>query len=220
MSRTPLDRPERTRPADTRPTNGHSTGARAVDGEGHRKRRLGWLWWLLGLLALAAIIALLVGLTGGDDSDERSATPSGQSENSGQSGGAGGTTAAGDLSAGDVKLLPVPSGGFAGSVGDSAQGRDVVVQSVVRGQEDPNALEGFWVGSSAQDRVYIEWGGDVGTDEATYRPKVGEKVNLTGPVRPAPEDPARTLNLNAADADLVSSQGAYINAEDVTPAGG
>src|SRR4051812_17466429 len=128
---------------DTRPSNGHSTGARAVDGEGHRKRRLGWLWWLLGLLALAAIIALLVGLTGGDDGDERTATPSGQNEPSGQSAGAGGTTAAGELGAGDVKLLPVPNGGFAGSVGDSAQGRDVVVQSVVRGQEDPNALEGF-----------------------------------------------------------------------------
>jgi hypothetical protein len=90
----------------------------------------------------------------------------------------------------------------------------------VRGQEDPNALEGFWVGSSAQDRVYVEWGGDVGADEATYRPKVGEKVNLTGPVRPAPEDPAQTLNLKAADADLVRSQGGYINADDVTPAGG
>jgi hypothetical protein len=215
-----LNQPERTRSADTRPSNGHSAGAHAVEGGGHRKRRLGWLWWLLGLMALAAIIALLVGLIGGDDSDERTATPSGQNGQSGQSAGAGSTTAAGNLSAGDVKLLPVPSGGFAGSVGDSAQGRDVVVQSVVRGEGDPNALEGFWVGSSAQDRVYVEWGGDVGTDEATYRPKVGEKVNLTGPVRPAPEDPAQTLNLKAADADLVRSQGAYINADDVTPAQG
>ena len=62
--------------------------------------------------------------------------------------------------------------------------------------------------------------GDVGTDEATYLPKVGEKVNLTGPVRPAPEDPAQTLNLKAADADLVRSQGGYINAADVTPTKG
>jgi len=93
------------------------------------------------------------------------------------------------------------------------------VQSVVRGQEDPDALEGFWVGSSEQDRVYVEWGGDVGSDEATYVPNVGEKVNLTGPVRPAPQDPERTLNLSAPEAELVSSQGGYVNADEVTPAG-
>ena len=43
------------------------------------------------------------------------------------------------------------------------------------------------------------------------------KVNLTGPAR-APESPGQTLSLEAAAADLVRSQGAYINADDVTPA--
>ena len=92
------------------------------------------------------------------------------------------------------------------------------MQSVVKGQEDPNALEGFWVGSGKQDRVYVEWGGDVGSNEADYQPRVGEKVNFTGPVRAAPQKPEKTLNLNAADAKLVRSQGGYVNADEVTPA--
>jgi hypothetical protein len=214
-----LDRPERTRGADTRPTNGHSTGARAVDDGGHRKRRLGWLWWLLGLLALAAIAALLLGVFGGDDDTDNA--PSTASQN-GQPAGtdAAGTAAAGALTAGGTNLLPVPDGGLNGAVGQDAQGRDVTVQSVVKGQEDPDALEGFWVGSSEQDRVYVEWGGDVGADEADYQPKVGDKVNLTGPVRAAPQDPEQTLNLSTDDAQLVRSQGAYVNADEVTPASG
>ena len=103
-------------------------------------------------------------------------------------------------------------------MGEVAQGRGVIVQSVVTGQENPDALEGFWVGSSQQDRVYVEWGGDVGANEADYVPKVEEKVNLTGPVRAAPQDPAQTLNLSPDDAQLVRSQGAYVNADEVTPA--
>jgi hypothetical protein len=63
------------------------------------------------------------------------------------------------------------------------------VQSVVKD-------EGFWVGSSQRNRVHVEYGGDVGVDENQgVEPSVGDKVNLTGPVRTAPENPARTLNL-------------------------
>jgi hypothetical protein len=218
MARTPIEPRDRSLHSGQRHTNGQGTGARAADGEPHRKRRLGWLWWLLGLLALAAIVALLAGLLGNDDDDGgNAANNSGQS---GQSATAGGDNTAAGLSAGGTQLLPVPSGGLGNGVGQQAQGRDVIVQSVVRGQEDPDALEGFWVGSSQQDRVYVEWGGDVGSDEATYVPKEGEKVNLSGPVRPAPEDPEQTLNLNAADAELVRSQGGYVNADEVAPSDG
>ena len=212
MARTPIEPRDRSLPSDQRYTNGRGAGARSAGSDPHRKRRLGWLWWLLGILALAAIVALLAGLIGRDD-DERAAT--GQTTN-GQTGGAPAT----GLSAGGTQLLPVPSGGLGDAVGQCAQGREVVVRSVVRGQEDPDALEGFWVGSSDRDRVYVEWGGDVGADEASYVPKVGETVNLSGPVRPAPENPERTLNLGSADAELVRSQGGYVNAEEVTPAGG
>jgi hypothetical protein len=155
-----------------------------------------FLWLLLGLLALAGIIALIAGLAGGDDDS---------------------ASTGGGLRAGNTQLLPVPGDGLGSLVGQTVQGREVVVQSVVRGQEDPDALEGFWVGSGNQDRVYVEWGGDVGSNEADYTPKVGEKVDLTGPVRPAPQDPERTLNLEPADAELVRSQGGYVNADEVKP---
>jgi hypothetical protein len=81
------------------------------------------------------------------------------------------------------------------------------VQSVVKD-------EGFWVGSSQRNRVHVEYGGDVGVDENQgVEPAVGEKVNLTGPVRPAPQNPARTLNLPTHDAQQVTEQDAYINAD-------
>jgi hypothetical protein len=88
----------------------------------------------------------------------------------------------------------------------------VTVQSVTEA--------GFFVGTSAQDRRFVEWGGDVGDDEADqpFRPQVGDKVNLTGPVKEAPEDPAQTLDLPEQDAALVSEQGAYVNADSVEPA--
>jgi hypothetical protein len=165
-------------------------GARPVRGE--RPKRRG-LWLLLGLLALAAIIAiLLIALIGGDD-DSQSAS-------------------AGTLKSGDRALLPVPRSGLRPLVGQTVTGDGVRVQSVVR-------HEGFWVGTSATDRVYVEYGGRVGENEANaFTPRVGQSVTLTGPVRPAPADPARTLKLGAADARLVSREGGFVNAARVQAA--
>jgi hypothetical protein len=87
-----------------------------------------------------------------------------------------------------------------------------VVQSV-------NGNEGFFVGSSATERVYVEWGGDVGEDEASrFQPQKGDRVNLTGPVQPAGAKQIRKLKLSSADAELVRSQGAFVNADLVTAA--
>jgi hypothetical protein len=184
-------------------------GARAV-GDGGRKRR-GLLPWLLGGLALLALAALLVALlSGGDD---KKATSSGSSSRAQPGAAAGAAT----LTAGSAAVLPGKATGVGDSVGETARGRSVVVQSVVQAAENPNGLEGFWVGSSKSDRVYVEYGGDVGGDEAAFKPKVGQKVNLEGPVKAAPEKAARVLNLSAADAALVTRQGAYINASQVTP---
>jgi hypothetical protein len=219
MSRTPTQRPERTTTGARAAGDRHSTGARAVGGEPPAKRRMGWLWWLLGLLAVALIAALLIGLIGGDDS-ENAQNPAGQNDQTERTTAGGGTASSATLRAGGTSLLPVPSSGLGDTVGEVARARAVVVQSVVTGQENPDALEGFWVGSSEQDRVYVEWGGDVGANEADSQPTVGDKVSLTGPVHAAPQDPEQTLNLSADDAQLVRSQGAYVNADEVTPAGG
>ena len=92
-------------------------------------------------------------------------------------------------------------------VGGDAVGNDLRVVSVVDG-------EGFWVGSSDVRRIYVEYGGDVGEDETTKGlPKVGDRVDLLGAIRPAPQDPARTLNLGPRDAAQVRDQGVFVNAD-------
>jgi hypothetical protein len=192
-------------------TGNNSQGARAAgDGGPHRKRG-GWLWWLLGLLALLLLGALLLGLLGGDDDKSSSSSNQAAQQTATPDAGttAGATSGAGSLTARGESLLPVPSGGLADFEGEPATGKDVTVQSVVKD-------EGFWVGSSQQDRVYVEYGGDVGANENQgVEPAVGDRVNLTGPVRPAPANPAQTLNLGTEDARTVSDQGGYVNADSV-----
>ena len=214
------------RPPSNRRTSG--TGARAADGGGGGRKKRGLLPLLLGLLALAAIAALLIGLLGGDDESSQPASDQGGSSAQSDSAAEGGSTAqggsggggdAGTLAAGGAAVLPSAAADIGQHAGERAEGKAVVVQSVVQNAEDPDALEGFWVGASEQDRVYIEWGGDVGANEATYQPKVGEKVDLSGPVKAAPEKAERVLNLSPADARIVKEQGAYVNAEDVKPTG-
>ena len=169
------------------------TGSRRVEGSGSGGMRK-LLPLLLGLLVAGLLALLLISLIGGDDSDD---------------GGNAGSNA-GQLAAGGTKLLPPPANGLSGQVGETASGSNVVVQSV-------NGNEGFFVGSSATERVYVEWGGDVGENEASrFRPDVGQRVNLTGPVQNAGASELAKLKLSSADADLVRSQGAFVNADRVT----
>lgn len=178
----------------------HPTGARAVGG-GHR-RRAGWLWPLLALLALLLLIGLLVALLSGDDDKGGNASSGNQAQQS--------APANGNLTAAGQTLTPDT---LKAQVGQDASGKNLVVQSVVEG-------EGFWVGTSQADRVYIEYGGAAGKTEAGFKPdRPGQRVNLDGPVRPAPADPVDTLKLPEADAAKVKEQGAYINANSVQQAG-
>ncbi len=65
----------------------------------------------------------------------------------------------------------------------------------------------------------MEWGGDVGEDEASrFQPKKGQKVNLTGPVQAATPETLGKLKLSAEDAALVKSQEGFVNADQVTEA--
>jgi hypothetical protein len=174
---------------------GQRAGAVRLGGGDDRRRRGGWLKWLLPLLMLAALAIALVALLGGDDDKASSGA---------------GSAGAGSLVAGGKDLLSLPAEGLEGSVGKDAKATGVTVQSVVEG-------EGFWVGSSKQDRVYVEYGGAAGENEqGAFRPKVGDKVNLTGPVRPSPQDPAAALRLDEADAALVKRNGGFINADRVS----
>ena len=173
--------------------NTHATGARRLerDRRGGGLRKL--LPLLLALLLAAALALLLISLLGGDDDSD-------------------GGSNTGRLSAGGAQLLPPPAGGLSGEVGKAATGKGVVVQSV-------NGNEGFFVGSSKSDRVYVEWGGDIGRNEASkFQPRQGDKVNLTGPVQAAGPEQLRKLKLSADDRKLVQSQGAFVNADRVTAA--
>ena len=174
--------------------HGHRTGARRVGGSGGGLRKL--LPLLLGVLLAVLLALLLISLIGGDDSDDGGNTGS----NSGQ------------LAAGGVSLLPPPPNGLSARTDETATGKNVVVQSV-------NGNEGFFVGSSAKERLYVEWGGDVGENEASrFQPQKGDRVNLTGPVQPAGAKQIQKLKLSSADAELVRSQGAFVNADRVTAA--
>jgi hypothetical protein len=192
-------------------------------GDGGRKRG-GWWWWLLGLLALLLVLALLLGLFSGGDDDEAGQGAGGTTaQTTATTGGTDGGAAAGggaqDGAAGGAtltvegeSLLPVP-GDLSGFVGRTAQGRGVEVQSVPGEQ-------GFFVGTSEEDSVYVEYGARAGEREpgAEFRPEVGQRVDVTGEVRPAPDEPGRTLGVAGADEQRIARQGAFVNADSVTAA--
>ena len=107
---------------------------------------------------------------------------------------------------------------FSSMVDSQATGTGLQVLSKTKG--------GFVVGKPGTDptsseAVFVEYGSKVGGDEtaSTYRAKVGDTVDLTGPVKEAPENPGRTLELQAAEAKLVKDQGAYVNADTVKKTG-
>jgi hypothetical protein len=213
--------------------NGRDIGAHSVGG-GRRRKRPGWLLPLLALLALLALIALLIGTCSGDDDEGDTARTPAATETepapqpepatpapSDDADGAGGAQApagegdgGGTLTAGTTDVLAAQTADEA-AVGEQAQGRDLQVVEVI---ED----EGFFVAPGPDDtnRTYVEFGGDVGADEQGFTPQVGDTVDLEAEVRPAPEDPAQTLNLDAEDAETVSSKGFFVNATSVERAGG
>ena len=166
------------------------------------------LWLALGLFALACLAALLIS-AGNDDAGDRG---DGRSQDRQQQTAAPAGAGEGRLTAGGAAIVPGQAAQLRNHVGQPAQGQNLTVQSV-------SGKSGFFAGTSPQDRVYVEWSSAVGENEANFVPKVGERVNLRGPVRPAPANPAQTLKLQPQDAELVRSQGAFVNADAVGRAG-
>ena len=200
-------------------TSHSGVGARSVGAGG--KKKGGLLKWLLPLLLLLVLAIVLIALlSGGDDDSERSgatqapaasAAPDDPSSRA-TGGAAAGAGAAGTLvTVGDVSLLGADAEAFGGAVGEQATGRGIEVLSVIEN-------EGFFVGTSEQDRVYVEFGAEVGENETArdYQPSAGDRVDLRGEIRPAPQEPGRTLHLEQADARVVERQGAFINATNVS----
>ena len=191
-------------------------GARSLGKE--RGKKGGGIWKLLLALLLLLLLAfaLITLLSGDDDNDAGSganapAVQQAAPNNAGGAAAGAGGAGAGTLVGGaDTSLLGADGGMLGGMVGEQATGTGIEVLSV--------AVQGFFVGTEEQDRVYVEFGADVGEDETArdYTPSVGDAVDLRGEIRPAPEDPGRTLRLEAADANVVETQGGFINATNVS----
>ncbi len=174
-----------------------------------RKRKRGLLPLLLGLLLLLGLIALALALlgNGGDDKAKKdpASTPSQQQQQQPSQSAAG----AGALQVGGESLQP--GADLSGMVGQDAriEGAKVV-------QVDGDG--GFWVGRSGDQRTFVEYGPAAGADEATQMPKVGDTVNLTGPVAEPPKQPGRTFGIPVSSEKVILKQGGYVNADRVTPA--
>lgn len=112
----------------------------------------------------------------------------------------------GTLTAGGTALLPLsdsatPDGSLAGYVREPAVGRGVTVLSVP-------ADEGFWIGTSDTDRVWVQL---IGAGESPYVVRPGDTVSFDGVVVAHGADfPARVCVGTEQGADLLATQAAHI----------
>ena len=204
-----------------RPAGATPIGARSDD----RRKKKGLLWGALAALALLAI-ALLLSQCGGNDpaggtdaagdaaSGSRSAdasestgtTPS-ASESPDGAGADGAAGSAGTIDVGGQSLLDqVAQGGaaaaLAGVEGQEATATGAQVLSVP-------ADEGFWVGSSETDRVWVQLTGEAG--ESPYQVQEGDAVDFTGTVTAHGEGFADEVGVDDAEgAAQLTEQAAHI----------
>jgi hypothetical protein len=118
--------------------------------------------------------------------------------------GTGGAAADASLISGGQALLPVPAGGLAAYSGQAAEATSVAVESVI-------SDEGFWVGDSADQRVFVRL--VTGGAESPVQIERGRRVSFSGTVTPNPAD-LSTLGITAEEgADLLMQQGQYIDVQ-------
>ena len=124
----------------------------------------------------------------------------------GPAGAGAGAAVQGALTADGTSLLPVaqvagPNGELSSQVGKTATAQGVLVQSVP-------ADEGFWVGTSETDRVWVQLSG---TGESGYVVQQGDRVDFTGQI--AAHDPgfATQVGVDPAEgAEQLGQQGSHI----------
>jgi len=167
-----------------------------------RRRRPAWLiWLLLGIIALVVLLLLLsrCGDNSSTSTNTTMASPSSPATSASASAtsstttptasptapagagagagavagtGLGALTATGNGAAVLPLAASVPDGGLAALAGQAVTGERVLVQSVP-------ADEGFWVGDSATDRVWVQL---KGSGESSFTVKAGDHVSFTGAV--------------------------------------
>lgn len=195
-------------------------------GASDRKRRPAWLLPLLLLLAALVVGSLLLSQCGGDDDDDAAAadgSPSSTSSSSavpspsttgsasptaGAGAGQAGAGQAGTLTAGTTSLLPLtaqadPAGALGAVSGQDVQG------TAVRVLEVP-ADEGFWVGTSDSERIWVQLTGD---GESPYQVEAGDVIDLQGTLVPHAAGFAAQVGVtDAAAAAQLDEQGHHVEA--------
>lgn len=128
-------------------------------------------------------------------------------------GGSGGGLATGSasLTAGGQAILPLPAGGLAPLSTTAVSGTSVPVESVV-------SDEGFWVGTSASERVFVVLTPEArgGAGESPFQVQAGQSINLAGTLVPLPAAGAGALGVEAAEGgDQLATQGHVVEATQV-----
>ena len=197
-----------------------------------------WWAWLLGL-ALLALLAfwLLSNLGGNNDSGSNNGTGgAGQTQAAGgggssddgaaASGGVGGDGGEGGEASGDAG-----AGASGGAGGDGGTGA-ITDLAEISGASDGGAVSGrateldgvtvqsvtgdvtFWVGESAEDRVFVRMDEEASGGEQGIQIREGQTLRITGQVDDVPDDTAE-LDLSEEDATALGEEPVYIAASKV-----
>jgi hypothetical protein len=173
---------------------------------GSHPRRAWWLW-----LVVVALLVVAIGFafsrcgTGSDTAAPPApAVPSAAPPTTAQA--APSTGGPGRLTAGEALLIPVgrAANGDARLAGQT--GQDVTAESVP--VESVPLDEGFWIGSSVTDRVYVQL---EGATESGYTVGPGDRVSFTGRLVANPPGFVGATGLAPqAGADQLERQGAHV----------
>ncbi|MGY5884638.1 hypothetical protein [Modestobacter lacusdianchii] len=182
---------------------------------------------------LAAIVlgSLLLSQCGGDDDDDASAAGRSTSDSSpsstsssptdpspsttgsasptaGTGAGQAGAGQAGTLTAGTTSVLPLttqadPASALSGVTGQDVQGTAVQVLEVP-------ADEGFWVGTSDSERIWVQL---TGGGESPYQVEAGDVIDLQGTLVPHAAGFAAQVGVtDTAAAAQLDAQGHHVEA--------
>ncbi|MCZ2828151.1 hypothetical protein O2W14_04785 [Modestobacter sp. VKM Ac-2986] len=213
------------------PAAGTTRGATSV---GPQKKRKG-LWLALALAAAVIALLLLLSQCGGDDdpqpgaagassspsssSSSASASPSSSASSSPSATSSAGGGAAGGAAAGQPSSLVAADGT---AVLDPAAPADPApVLGQVAGQQvtatavqvlSVPADEGFWVGSSDAQRVWVQLAGAAG--ESPYQVRQGDRVDFTGTVTAHDGQFPATVGVDDAEgAAQLATQAQHVEAD-------